>query len=66
MPCTMWVLLCSTQSTHLIFYFIFKLAESPTVQQKLRMEILNSVESEKNLDFDKLCSLPYLEQVVYG
>ncbi|XP_037710537.1 probable cytochrome P450 309a2 [Drosophila subpulchrella] len=48
-----------------LLHALYYLAESPTVQQKLRMEILNSVESEKSLDFDKLCSLPYLEQVVY-
>ncbi|XP_016989948.1 probable cytochrome P450 309a2 [Drosophila rhopaloa] len=48
-----------------LLHALYYLAEYPAVQQKLRMEILSSLESNKSLDFERLCSLPYLEQVVY-
>lgn len=42
------------------------LADRPQVQEKLRQEILQAVESEgegDTLDFDKVMALPYLEAV---
>ncbi|KAH8412475.1 hypothetical protein KR009_002479 [Drosophila setifemur] len=48
-----------------LLHALYYLAEQPTAQQKLRMEILNSCEKDKSLGYEKLCSLPYLEQVVY-
>ncbi|XP_039226488.1 probable cytochrome P450 309a2 [Drosophila yakuba] len=48
-----------------LLHALYYLAESPAVQQKLRVEILTSMESQKTLDFEKLSSLPFLEQVIY-
>ncbi|XP_017099461.2 probable cytochrome P450 309a2 [Drosophila bipectinata] len=48
-----------------LLHALYYLAESPAAQQKLRTEIFSSLDEEKSIDFDKLCGLPYLEQVVY-
>ena len=41
------------------------LAENPNVQDRLREEILETVESEgsSTIDFDKLMELPYMDAV---
>ncbi|XP_020809209.1 probable cytochrome P450 309a2 [Drosophila serrata] len=48
-----------------LLHALYYLSEHPGAQQKLRMEILAGLETDKSLDFEKLCSLQYLEQVVY-
>ncbi|XP_033157595.1 probable cytochrome P450 309a2 [Drosophila mauritiana] len=48
-----------------LLHALYYLAENPAVQQKLRVEIISSMASEKSLDFEKLSSLQYLEQVIY-
>ncbi|XP_033236937.1 probable cytochrome P450 309a2 isoform X1 [Drosophila pseudoobscura] len=48
-----------------LLHALYYLAENPAAQQKLRMEILQSLDADKSLGFEKLCALPYLEQVVY-
>ncbi|EDV30596.2 uncharacterized protein Dana_GF20599 [Drosophila ananassae] len=48
-----------------LLHALYYLAESPAAQKKLRTELLSSVDAERSIDFDKLCALPYLEQVVY-
>ncbi|KAH8238654.1 hypothetical protein KR038_000843, partial [Drosophila bunnanda] len=48
-----------------LLHALYYLSEHPGAQQKLRMEILAGLGTEKSLDFEMLCSLTYLEQVVY-
>ncbi|XP_017843106.2 probable cytochrome P450 309a2 [Drosophila busckii] len=48
-----------------LLHALYYLSENPDAQQKLRNEIYNSIDMHKNMSFDQLCELPYLEQVVY-
>ncbi|XP_064546766.1 probable cytochrome P450 309a2 [Drosophila montana] len=48
-----------------LMHALYYLSEYPAAQQKLRTEFLNNATKTKTLDFDKLCDLPYLEQVIY-
>ncbi|XP_017026116.1 probable cytochrome P450 309a2 [Drosophila kikkawai] len=48
-----------------LLHALHYLSEHPGAQKKLRTEILAGLGTDKSLDFEKLCSLPYLEQVVY-
>ena len=40
-----------------------RLGDLPDVQQKLREEVLAALEGRDALDYDDLCSLPYLDAV---
>ncbi|XP_060666378.1 probable cytochrome P450 309a2 [Drosophila nasuta] len=51
----------ATALLHALYY----LAEHSDAQQKVRNEILRSLDANKTCSFDQLCELPYLEQVVY-
>ncbi|EDW03894.1 probable cytochrome P450 309a2 [Drosophila grimshawi] len=48
-----------------LMHALYYLSEQPEAQQKLRMEILNNSDKDKGVNFDELCDLPYLDQVVY-
>ncbi|KAH8282645.1 hypothetical protein KR054_008984 [Drosophila jambulina] len=48
-----------------LLHALYYLSEHPEAQQKLRKEILAGLGTDESLDFEKLSSLPYLEQVVY-
>ncbi|XP_030079183.1 probable cytochrome P450 309a2 [Drosophila hydei] len=48
-----------------LLHTLYYLSEFPAVQQKLRMELRNNTENDKSLSYDRICQLPYLEQVVY-
>lgn len=43
-----------------------KLAHHPECQEKLRAEILENLEEDGFVSYQKLCSLPYLDQCVNG
>ncbi|KAH8267440.1 hypothetical protein KR018_002352, partial [Drosophila ironensis] len=47
-----------------LLHALYYLADYPLVQQKLRNEILGNLEMDRSVDFEKLNSLPYLEQVI--
>ncbi|XP_022214841.2 probable cytochrome P450 309a2 [Drosophila obscura] len=48
-----------------LLHALYYLAENPASQQKLRMEVLRNLDTDKSLSFEMLCALPYLDQVVY-
>ena len=48
-----------------MIYIFYELAKNQRIQQKLRKEIVASLEGETPLSFDSLVDLPYLNQVFY-
>lgn len=46
-------------------YAMFELAKDPKVQEKLRQEIIENLNDEGHIDYEKLPELPYLEQVFF-
>ncbi|XP_030383946.1 probable cytochrome P450 309a2 [Scaptodrosophila lebanonensis] len=48
-----------------LMHALYYLSGNPEVQQKLRDEILQNLNSDKSISYEQLCDLPYLEQCVY-
>ncbi|XP_030384203.1 probable cytochrome P450 309a1 [Scaptodrosophila lebanonensis] len=51
-------------STGVLYQMLYMLGEYPEVQQKLRAEIVDALAADKNISYEQLTTLPYLDQCV--